>query len=175
MTKKLLKKVLVLFISGTMVMLGGCGANDDSSQTFAYDSDKAAIEAYVTNEANGTKDVGSRAVVGHSQGEKGSYYFIQKVDESGTVIIHIAVVTEHDGTYSCEKCSPDYELDAASPDDNIFQYTSIPFENKYLNVGVLDSSGYSVSAQGEKLEVNEAGVFFHVDKTEQVTFNCSAE
>ena len=93
MTKKLLKKVLVLFISGTMVMLGGCGANDDSSQTFAYDSDKAAIEAYVTNEANGTKDVGSRAVVGHSQGEKGSYYFIQKVDESGTVIIHIAVVT----------------------------------------------------------------------------------
>ena len=175
MTKKLLKKVLVLFISGTMVMLGGCGANDDSSQTFAYDSDKAAIEAYVTNEANGTKDVGSRAVVGHSQGEKGSYYFIQKVDESGTVIIHIAVVTENEGIYSCEKYSPDYSFEAVSPDGEMCRYVSIPFEDNFLNIGVLESNKYSVRTKGEELEVNKAGVFYHVDKTDDVIINCSAE
>ena len=167
---KLFKKMLVLFALATMVITGGCGDNTDTVDTFY--SDKAAIDAYIENI---DIDDNSPSIIGHTKGENGSYYFVKEVDESGNVIIHIAVVTEHDGTYSCEKCSPDYELDAASPDDNIFQYTSIPFENKYLNVGVLDSSGYSVSAQGEKLEVNEAGVFFHVDKTEQVTFNCSAE
>ena len=91
---KLFKKMLVLFALATMVITGGCGDNTDTVDTFY--SDKAAIDAYIENI---DIDDNSPSIIGHTKGENGSYYFVQEVDESGTVIIHIAVVTEHDGTY----------------------------------------------------------------------------
>ena len=91
------------------------------------------------------------------------------------MIIHIAVVTENEGIYSCEKYSPDYSFEAVSPDGEMCRYVSIPFEDNFLNIGVLESNKYSVRTKGEELEVNKAGVFYHVDKTDDVIINCSAE
>ena len=170
MAKTVLKKLLVLFALATMVISGGCGSNDDSAYTFY--SDKAAIDAYI-----GNKEiyVNRPTIIGHIQGEKGDYYFVQEVEESGNVIIHIAVVTENEGIYSCEKYSPDYSFEAVSPDGEMCRYVSIPFEDNFLNIGVLESNKYSVRTKGEELEVNKAGVFYHVDKTDDVIFNCSTK
>ena len=170
MTKTVLEKLLVLLALATMVITGGCGANTDTAGTFY--SDKAAIDAYVGNKE---MDDNSPTIIGHTKGEKGNYYFVQEVDESGNVIIHIAVVAEHEGMYSCEKYSPDYSFEAVSPDGEVCRYFSIPFEDKFLNIGVLESNRYSVRTKGEKLEISEAGVFYHVDKTDDVIFNCSTK
>lgn len=169
MTKKILKRVVAVLVLFVMAISSGCDANDNSSRT--YDSDEAAIDAYMGNEAKDTKNTYSTAAIGNFKGKQGNYYFVQNVDESGNVIIHIAVVTEHKGVYSCEKYSPDYELDAVSQDDETCPYISVPFEEKYLNIGLLESDRYSVSIDGDELAVNEDGVFCHVDETDDVTFD----
>ena len=167
---KLFKKMLVLFALATMVITGGCGDNTDTVDTFY--SDKAAIDAYIENI---DIDDNSPSIIGHTKGENGSYYFVQEVDESGNVIIHIAVVTEHEGMYSCEKYSPDYSFEAVSPDGDICRYSSVPFEDKFLNIGVLESNRYSVRVTEEEVKISKAGVFYHVDKTDDVIFNCSTK
>ena len=48
-------------------------------------------------------------------------------------------------------------------------------EDKFLNIGVLESNRYSVRVKEEEVKISKAGVFYHVDKTDDVIFNCSTK